>query len=345
MGKLSALWGIGIAVAVSTALAGPASGQDYFSGKKITVTVPAGTGGSYHNYCLLVAQHMGRHIPGNPTLTVANRPGAGGALASAYMYKLAAKDGTDIAMMAPGSITAPLVNKIDYDARKFAWLGSVVARSSAIWVWHTKGVRTLEDLKTKPVKIGSSGFGAGGSVIPRFINEVLGTRMEIVYGYKSGGDINLAIERGEVDGRWNFRSGFVSLTPEWIKHDRIVAIVATGPRDPHHKNIPHLRDILPAGSLQQRVYDLLALDYDVGQGFYAPPETPAKVVAILKTAFERTMKDPDFKADIDRRNLEIEPLTAAQVEDVIRKGFAIVSTEVLGKFRQMTVDESKSKKK
>ena len=278
MPSCSAAARIGVMAALAIASGSAAHAQDYFAGKKITLTVPAGTGGSYHNYCLLVAQHMGRHIPGTPSIGVVNRPGAGGAVASAFMYKLAAKDGTDIAMMAPGSITAPLVNKIDYDARKFAWLGSVVARSSAIWVWHEKGVRTLDDLKTKPVKMGSSGFGAGGAVVPRFMNEVLGTKMEIVYGYSSGGDINLAIERREVDGRWNYRSGFVSLKPEWISQDKIVAIVATGPRDPHHSNIPHLRDILPDGSLQQRVYDLFALDYDVGQGFYAPPDTPHNVV-------------------------------------------------------------------
>ncbi len=333
-----------VAFAAVLAAGGVANAQNYYDGKKIDITVPAGSGGSYHTYCLLVSQHMGRHIPGNPTLVAVNRPGAGGAVASAYMYNVAAKDGTEIAMMAPGSITAPLVNKISYDAQKFAWLGSIVARSSAIWVWHAKGMRTLDDLKTKSVRIGSSGFGAGGSVVPRFMNQALGTKMEIVYGYKSGGDINLAIERGEVDGRWNFRSGFLSQKPEWIAKDQIVAVVATGPRDPHHTDIPHLRDILPAGSLNQKVYDLFALDYDVGQGFYAPPGTPAKVVGILRTAFERMLEDKDFKADIAKRNLELEPLSAAQVEDVMRKGFALVSPEVISKFRDLTVDSRDTRK-
>jgi tripartite-type tricarboxylate transporter receptor subunit TctC len=185
MGKHSTRARIGAGIAMFAVIAGPffagpfsagpASAQappspDYFAGRKISITVPAGSGGSYHNYCILLSQHMGRHIPGNPQMVAVNRPGAGGALASAFMYNVAAKDGTEIAMMAPGSITAPLVNKIDYDARRFAWLGSIVARSSAMWVWHTKGVRTLEDLKRTPVKIGSSGFGAGGSVVPRFLN-------------------------------------------------------------------------------------------------------------------------------------------------------------------------------
>lgn len=332
------------AAAVVLDAGGAANAQSYFEGKKIDVTVPAGSGGSYHTYCLLVAQHMGRHIPGNPALVAVNRPGAGGAVASAYMYNVAARDGTEIAMMAPGSITAPLVNRINYDAQKFEWLGSIVARSSAIWVWHEKGVRTIDDLRTRSVKIGSTGFGAGGSVVPRFMNLALGTKMEIVYGYKSGGDINLAIERGEVDGRWNFRSGFVSLKPEWIAKDQIVAIVATGPRDPHHENIKHLRDVLQAGSLHQKVYDLFALDYDVGQGFYAPPGTPAKVVGILRAAFERMLEDQDFKADIARRNLELEPLTAAQVDDVLRRGFALVSPEVIRSFRELTTDARDARK-
>jgi hypothetical protein len=168
--------------------------------------------------------------------------------------------------------------------------------------------------------------------------------MEIVYGYKSGGDINLAIERGEVDGRWNFRSGFLSLQPEWIRNDRIVAIVATGPRDPHHANIPHLRDVLPDGSQHQKVYDLFALDYDVGQGFYAPQDTPRHIVDILQKAFEATMKDAAFKADIERRNLELEPLTALQVEEVMKRGFAGLTPDVIEAFRRLTVEGAAERK-
>lgn len=322
---------------------GPARAADMFAGKKLTVTVPASSGGTYHVYCQIVSLHLGRHIPGKPTVVVQNRPGAGGALASAFMFNVAAKDGTEIAMMAPGSITAPLYNKINYDARSFEWLGSIVARSSAIWVWHTTGIRMLEDLKTKTVKMGSTGFGAGGSAMPRFINKVLGTRMEIVYGYRSGGDINLGIERGEVEGRWNFRSGFLSVRPDWLGQNKIIAVIATGPRDEHHKNIPHLKDLLKAGSIERKVYDLLALDYDVGQAFYLPPGTPKAAVSILKTAFWNMIKDPEFKRDVDQRQLEFEPLTAEQVVKLINEGLEGATPDVLNMFREIFVDDRKKK--
>jgi tripartite-type tricarboxylate transporter receptor subunit TctC len=334
-----------IAVAAAFALvpAGASQAADYFAGKKITVSVPATSGGTYHVYCQLVAAHIARHIPGNPTVITQNRPGAGGAVASAFMFNVAAKDGTEIAMMAPGSITAPLYNKINYDARKFEWLGSVVARSNAIWVWHAKGVRTLDDLRTKTVKMGSTGFGAGGSAMPRFINTTLGTKMEIVYGYRSGGEINLGIERGEVDGRWNFRSGFLGVRPQWIAENKIIAVIATGPRDVHHKNIPHIRDLLKPGSIEQRTYDLLALDYEVGQAFYLPPGTPGNVVEILKAAFWKMVTDPAFKKDIEDRRIELEPLTGPQVDKLLKDGFAGATPDVLKMFREIFYDDRKKK--
>lgn len=329
----------GAAVAV---LAGQtANAEPYFHGKQITVTVPAGSGGTYHIYCQMTAIHLGRHIPGNPTVITQNRPGAGGALASAYMFNVAAKDGTEMAMMSPGSITAPLVNKINYDARKFVWLGSIAARSNAIWVWHTKGIRTLEDLKTKPVKLGSTGFGAGGSVIPRFVNKVLGTKMEIIYGYKGGGHLNIGIERGETDGRWNYRSGFLGVRPEWIEKNLIIPILATGPRDVHHKNIPHLRDLLKPGSLELQVYDLLALDYEVGQAFYLPPGTPQEPAEILKTAFWKMVSDPTFRKDVEARKIEVAPITAEKVNKLIEDGLYSAKPEVLKAFRDMFTDTRK----
>jgi tripartite-type tricarboxylate transporter receptor subunit TctC len=241
-------------------------------------------------------------------------------------------------MMAPGSITAPLVNKINYDARKFVWLGSIAARSNAIWVWHAKGVKTLEDLKRIPVKIGSTGFGAGSSVIPRFVNKVLGTKMEIIYGYRSGGHLNIGIERGETEGRWNFRSGFLGVRPEWISENKIIPVLATGPRDENLKSVPHLRDLLKPGSIEIKVYDLLALDYEVGQAFYLPPDTPKEPAEILNTAFWKMVSDPAFKKDVESRRIEVEPITADKVVKLIDDGFATATPEVLKAFRDMFTD-------
>lgn len=301
----------------------------YFKGKTITVEVPSGSGGTYHIYCQMVQHHLGRHIPGNPTMIIKNRPGGGGSMSAAYMAKVAPKDGTQIAMVSPGAITTPLVRKVDFDARKFEWLGSLAARSSAVWIFHTrKDVRTLKDLQTKSVKLASSGFAAAGSVYPRLLNKILGTKIELIYGYKGGGAMNLAIERGETEGRWNYRSAFTGVRPGWIKEKKIIPLVATGPRDPELKGIPHVADLIKKGSIDEKMHDLIAMNFEIGQAFYAPPGTSKKAVAILRDAFNKMVKDPKLKADIEKRRIELSPRTAEQIEAEIKKGFGGLTPEV-----------------
>ncbi len=263
-------------------------------------------------------------------------------MASSYMAAKAKKDGTDIAMMAPGSITAPLAHKLPYEAGKFRWIGSAAARSSAIWVWHTTGVKTFEDLKTREVTMGSTGFGAGGSVIPRLINQAFGTKLKLVYGYKSGGAINIAIERGEVDGRWNYPNGFEGVRPTWIPEKKIIPLIAMGPRD--EKRLPgvrHLDDMLKKGTTQRRLSDLIDLDYQVGQAFYAPPGTPDNVMSILRTAFEKMVKDPTTVADFEKRRIELTPASWQKIEQQIKDTMGTVTEADIKAFKDIYLDTSK----
>ncbi len=302
---------------------------NYFSGKQITVQVPSGSGGTYHVYCQIVTEHLWRHIPGKPKAIIQNRPGGGGAKSAAYMANVAPKDGTVIAMVAPGAITTPLVRPVKFNARKFNWLGSVAARSSAVWMWHTHGITTLKQLKEKETTIATTGFASGGSVVPRLINALVGTKMKLIYGYKGGGALNVAVERRETQGRWNFRSGFTGVRPTWLPQKKVIPIIATGPRDPHMKNVPHLRDLLKEGSVEQKIYDLIGMNFEVGQAFYVPPGTPANVVKILKTAFDKMLADPATQADIKKRRIEFSPKSSEQVVAEINKGFNAISPEVL----------------
>ncbi len=311
----------------------PATSADFFAGKTITVQVPVGSGGTYHVYCQLVQRQIGKHIPGNPKTVIQNKPGGGGATSASYMANAAPKDGTYIAMVAPGTISTQLVRKMKFEAREFNWLGSVAARASAIWIWHTHGVKTIDDLKKKQVTIGSTGFAAGGSVVPRMVNRLLGTKMKVIYGYKGGGAINVAIEQGEAMGRWNFRSGFSGVRPTWIPEGKIIPILATGPRDPALKGVPHLRDLLKEGSIEQKVYDVVGMDFAVGQGFYTAPGVPKHVVKILTKAFEDMIADPETRAEIDRRRIEYSPLSAAGVRKAIQEGFDSATPDVLKELR------------
>lgn len=320
---------IGAAFAASAALGAPASAADYFAGKTITVQVPSGSGGTYHVYCQIVEQNIGRHIPGNPTTVVQNRPGGGGAKSAAYMGNVAPKDGTVIAMIAPGTITTPLVRKVKFDARKFIWLGSVAARSSGIWVWSTHGIKDWKELKDKEITIATTGFSSGGSVMPRLVNALLGTRMKLIYGYKGGGALNLAVERGEAHGRWNYRSGFTGVRPTWLPENKIVPVMAMGPRDSAMKGVPYMRDLLKDGSVGQKMYDLVGMNFEVGQAFYLPPGTPKKAVSILRKAFADMLADPRTKADIEKRRIEFSPKSYQEVEREVSKGFKVATPEVV----------------
>jgi tripartite-type tricarboxylate transporter receptor subunit TctC len=326
-----------IAAGTLMAIGGPAVAMDYFAGKTITVQVPSGSGGTYHAYCQIVQRNIGNYIPGNPQTVIQNLPGAGGAKSAAFMANVAPKTGIMMAMIAPGTISVPLVRKVKFDARKFEWLGAPAARSSGVWFWHTTGIKSLDDLKKREVVIATSGFGSAGSVFPRLMNATLGTKIKIIYGYKGGGAMNVSIERGETMGRWNFRSGFTGVRPTWLPKKLIVPVIKMGPADsdPAYGNVPHFRDLLAEGSTGQKMYDVLGMDLDVGQAFYLPQGTPKNVVSIMEASFVKMLADPAFKDNIIKRRIEYSPVSAAEIRQKIKKGFDAATPEVVKELKKL----------
>lgn len=326
-----------IAAGALTALSVPVTAADYFAGKTITVQVPSGSGGSYHAYCQMVQRNLPRFLAGNPGTIIQNLPGGGGAKAASFMYNVAPKNGTVIAMIAPGNITVPLVRKVKFNAREFEWLGSPAARSNALWFWHTSGITKLEDIQKREVPIATSGFGSSSSVLPRLINKTLGTKMKIIYGYRGGGLMNLAIEKGEVMGRATFYSAFTTARPTWLPEKKVRAVLVTGPRDPHpaYKGVPHILDLLEPGSVDRKMYDIIAINLEVGQAFYVAPGTPKAIVSELETAFAKMLKDEDFKQQVLKRGLEYSPVSAAKVRKIIDDGFAQATPEVVKELKKI----------
>ncbi|MDC0033235.1 tripartite tricarboxylate transporter substrate-binding protein [Alphaproteobacteria bacterium] len=313
------------------AISAPVAAADYFAGKVITIQVPSGPGASYHAYCQMVQRNIFKYIPGNPTTTIQNLPGGGGAKSASYMYNAAPKNGGVIAMIAPGTITVPLVRKVKYNAREFEWLGSPAARPYGLWAWHTTGIKTLEDTRKQEVTVATSGFAAAGSVLVRLMNATLGTKLKNIYGYRGGGQLNLAVERGEAQSRTNFYSGFMAAQPTWIKEKKVIPLIGMGPRDKHKEfiGVPHMRDLLKPGSLNQKVYDVLALNLKVGQGFYIPQGSPKNVRDILGDAFDKMVADPDFERQILARRIEFSPVPAAKIRKIIKDGFEAATPEVV----------------
>lgn len=316
----------------------------YFKDKTITVQVPSGSGGSYHAYCQMVQRNLARFLAGKPNMVIQNVPGGGGAKSASYMYNVAPKNGGVIGMIAPGNITTPLVRKVKFDATKFEWLGSPAARSNALWFWHTSGIKTLADIQKREVPIATSGFGSSSSVLPRLVNKTLGTKMKIIYGYRGGGLMNLAIEKGEVMGRATFHSAFSTARPTWLPEKKVTAVLVMGPRDPHpaFKGVPHIMDLLKPGTVERKVYDVIAINLEVGQAFYVAPGTPKKIVNEMEQAFSKMLADASFKEQVLKRGLEYSPVSAAEVRRKIADGFKAVEPEVLKELKDIFQKKKKS---
>jgi len=295
---------------------------DFYKGKTVTVVVPVSPGGTFHLYAQIVEQHIGRYIPGNPTTVLQNRPGAGGVTANAFIMHAAPKDGTMFAEINPGTMTLPLLRSARYDPRKFEWMGSVAVRGYCGAVWHTVAADTIEKMKKSTVVLGATGQGSQNFQIPTLMNHLLGTRYKIVSGYKGGGEINLAIETGEVQGRANFYEGFVGAKSDWIRDSKLKFFFVIGPDIPALKGVPALKSLMKTDE-DRRMLSLIETTLQLGQAFFLPPGTPRARVDALTNAFARMLQDKQFLADAKKRKLVIEPRTRAQNQAVVAEAYAV----------------------
>jgi tripartite-type tricarboxylate transporter receptor subunit TctC len=226
---------LGTAAALGLILAEAAHAQSadpFFARKTITISIGYTAGGSYDLYGRLVARHIGKHIPGNPLVVPQNMTGAGGIKMANFLFTQAARDGTNIGMLGNNFPATQAVGAqgVQYDAVKFNWLGTIAPVVETMAVWHTAGVKTVEDLRQKEIVAGASGKGAITYIYPSMMNEYLGTRFKIVTGYPGGNQINLAMERNEVQARNNTWSSWKATKPSWLRDKLITVIVQAGPR-------------------------------------------------------------------------------------------------------------------
>ena len=289
---------------------------EFYGGKTVTVVAPSGTGGSIYKYALLVSNHLGRHIPGEPASVAESRSGGGGVKAANYMVKAAPKDGTVVAEMHPSSLIVPMIKEVSYDPRSFYWLGSIAVRPYVTAVWHTVEADTLEKITDKEVTFAASGTGSPSYMMPTYMAHITGAKLKVVTGYKSGGAMNLAMERGEVQGRGNFYQGFLATNPDWVKDKTVKFVFKAGP------DHPDLADVSPASKYakndaEKQMLGLIEAPFNIGQSFYVTGEVPDDRKAALRTAFQNMLKDPVFLADAEKLNLYINPLTHDQIVPVI----------------------------
>lgn len=293
--------------------------EEFYKGKTVTIITSTGAGGGYDLIARAVARVMGGYLPGKPGLIVQNMPGGGNVLATNHMYNVAAKDGTAIATInnAMPLHQALKGNGVRFDARKFNWLGSTGGSNEVVFTWHTTGVKTVDDLKTKEVVLGGTGPASSIVIFPTAMNNILGTKFKIVTGYKSSSEIDVVLERGEVHARANSYASLASRRPQWIKDKRVNILAQVGlKRDEHIPDVPLLTD-LARNEQDRQVLRLISSPVLMGRPYLAPPDTVAERVAALRRAFDATMTDAAFRAEIAKLDLDLDPIKAEVVAKVV----------------------------
>jgi tripartite-type tricarboxylate transporter receptor subunit TctC len=301
------------------ALADPIA--DFYKGKQIRFVVRTTVGGDYDHYTRLLARFMGKHIPGNPTMIVVNMPGGGGITAANYMAQVAPRDGTVIGIVSQGLAVDQALGAspgLKANLKDFGWIANVVYSNQLLVVWHTSPTKTIEDAKNRDTTIGTTGAGSASVQYPSFYNNVIGTKFKIVFGYPGGQHIDLAMERGEVEGRGtNPYSGWMASKPTWIPEKKIIPLVQAGiEKEPALPDVPLILD-LKVRAQDKPLLQFMADSSTVGRPLATTPGVPAERLAALRKAFDATIRDPEFIATARKENMEIRPQTADVLQRVI----------------------------
>jgi tripartite-type tricarboxylate transporter receptor subunit TctC len=308
-----------VAAVLALLVALPAHAQFFYEGKTITIVTSTGVGGTYDVTARLISRHMPRFIPGKPSMIVQNMPGGGNVLATNFMYTIAPKDGTSIATVHNAMPLHQILGGqgVRFDAGKFEWLGSSGAENEVILVWHTTGIRTLDEAKKREVILGGTGAGSGIVIIPRLMNALLGTRFKIVTGYKSSEDVNLALQRGEIEARAFSLISITAQRADWLRDKKITILAQVGAkRAPEIPDIPLVTELARTEEDRQ-IFKLMSAASGLGRPYLAPPGVPAARLAILRKAFEATMKDEAFLAEAEKLQLDIDPISAGDVTQLV----------------------------
>jgi tripartite-type tricarboxylate transporter receptor subunit TctC len=310
-------------------LSGPAFAQPadkFYEGKTIRIIVALGTGGDYDNYARLVSRWLGKHIPGSPTVVVQNMPGAGGLVAANYLHNVAAKDGTVIGALHANTTLAQVTGapNVDYDARQFAWIGRTSGGGLNVHhTWHTTKITSFKDLLNRQVVVGAGGPTSDSTVLPTAVNQMMGGKLKILGGYSGTHETTVALERGEIDmamQNWEFLR---SRNTDWLRDKKINLIVQYGlQRHPELPDVPTIMEMATTEE-QRQVWELFLKSGTIGYSLAMPPGVPADRVALVRKAFEETVKDPGLLAEADRIALPVEPIPGTTLQETVRSLFGI----------------------
>jgi tripartite-type tricarboxylate transporter receptor subunit TctC len=311
------------------------SAQDnapFFKGKTIRIVLSAGSSGGYGEYGRLLAEHMGNHLAGKPTLVVQSMPGAGGLLATNWLYSQAPQDGTVIGLIHSTVPLAPLFGTkgARFDPLKFQWLGSLDRSDGMCTSWFTSPVKTWNDMMTKQFIVGSSGVGTQMDIYPAMLNKLFGTKIKIVSGYHDGAEIFLAMQREEIHGRCSPQlTAIKSIRPEWLtEHKLAVPILISEKRSTDFPDTPAIMEFAKDEATRQQLR-LLIVTQDMDRPVFLPPDVPPERVKEIRDAFAATLKDPAFRADAEKMRLHLDPVSGADLAKALADAYALPADVVV----------------
>lgn len=300
-----------------------AAPADFYKGRTVFVIVGYSPGGGYDLYARVLAQHMGRHIPGNPKMIPQNMPGAGSIKAAAYLYSAAPKDGATIGTFARGMASTALIGQANFDARKFTWIGSVMQDTTLCISWGASPFKTWNDVMAKQFTAGGEGAAGDPDIFARLYKNVFGAKIRLATGFPGTSDIALAMQRREVDGLCGISWTTVkSRHEDWLKEKKINLLLQAAPmRDPELPGVPLAKELVRTPE-QGQILDFVVTSEILARPFAAPPGIPPERKAILRAAFDKTMKDPAFLADAKRMFLDVKPVSGPEVDELVARLYA-----------------------
>lgn len=310
------------AMAVSTS-AQAQSVADFYKNKPLSVIVGSSPSGGYDTYARILAQFIKKYIPGNPATIVRNMPGAGSKRAINYLYNISPRDGSEIAGFFSQAAMEPILlgdasTGTKFDPLKFSWIGSIDQFTPIGIAWHTTGIRSIEDIKTKPLIVGTSGGGLTDSIYSRLLNGMIGTKFVQIAGYKGSTETAMAMERGEIPGYvgW-YWAGMKRTKPHWIEKKLVTVFMQFGiDKNPEIPEVPWIFDVLKNPDDRQ-IFRLILSNLALARPYAGPPGIPGDRLAALRTAFEATMKDKDFLAAVKKSGNNVRPYSGQQIDTLL----------------------------
>jgi tripartite-type tricarboxylate transporter receptor subunit TctC len=315
-------------VALALAFAQSAAAQtveEFYKGRNVSLVIGFSVGGGYDLYGRLVARHLGKHIPGNPTIVPQNMPGAGSLKAANFIYSAAPKDGSAIGTFSRTTGINPLLDSnVTFDGTKFGWLGSVSDDVSTCVTWHTKPQKTWKEFVEKPITLGGIGLSAEPDIFARLYKNVFDVPIKLVTGYPGTNEITLAVERGEVDGLCGYSWSTIKVQKaRWLADKSINIIVQSSLRKaPELPDVPLVMD-LTQDKEKLQILKLILSAQETARPFATPPGIPADRKAALVKAFDATMKDPEFLAEAARTKIDVNPVSGKAIDELLAEVYAM----------------------